>query len=223
MVQAQNISLANVPLFAGLSPDVLAPLQATCRRLNLERGDFLIRQEEKGRQLYIIEFGQVRVWQNSEANTDLAILGANEVVGELEIIDGQPSSANVQALEPTQVLVLSREAFYDHLGQFPGLAVHMLTILSDRLRRSNTQRLHLYPQLAPESRTADLLLILTETGSIKVPDLSRFLPKMAHILALDFERLEAILEQWQHEGLISLADDSLSIYDRAALQKLAAT
>lgn len=217
-----TISLVNVPLFQGLSPEILARLQATCRRLSLERGDFLIKQGQKGKELYIIESGTVRVWQGGDNPQDLAILGPDEVVGELEIIDGRPSSANVQALEPVQSIVLSRDDFFYHLGQFPGMAIYMLTLLSDRLRKNNDMRSLYGSDAAIHARVAELVLLLSEYTTEPL-DSERTLPRMARILGLSRETLEKILHAWQASGWIDMGLDSgqISISDQQELSQLA--
>src|SRR5690606_33260287 len=143
---------------------------------------------QKGKELYIIESGTVRVWQGGDIPQDLAILGPDEVVGELEIIDGRPSSANVQALESVRCIVLSRDDFFYHLGQFPGMAIYMLTLLSDGLRKNNDMRSLYGSDAAIYARAAELLLLLSEYATV-VFDLECTLPQMARILGLSRDTL----------------------------------
>ena len=70
----------------------------------------------------------------------LGMLGPSEHFGELSLIDGQPRSAHVIAVEDTQLIVLRREDFRRRIEESPALAWALLTALSKRLRRAEASR-----------------------------------------------------------------------------------
>ena len=199
---------------------MLAPLQATCRQVSLERHDFLFRQGDRGNEMYVIVAGQLDIWTESEDEhkLHLATLGPTEVVGELEIIDGKPRSANARALEPTQLIALARDAFFDHIGQYPGMAVHLMTILSDRLRQNNLLQMQLHRTHRPTTRVAQLLLMLA--GDSQQIDLQS--QQAACILGMEVVALERILSELQVDGAILLQDNTISISDPQRLHNIIA-
>jgi CRP-like cAMP-binding protein len=220
MVATNSISLADVPLFAGLTPEMLAPLQATCRQVSLERHETLFRQGNRGKEMYIIASGLLDIWTENEDGhkLHLATLGPMEVVGELEIIDGQPRSANAIALEPTQLIALARDAFFDHIGLYPGMAVHMMTILSDRLRQNNLMQMQLHREHRPSARVAQLILMLAgESRQITLQP-----QKTAYILGMEVVALERLLAELETDGAISRQDDTISIIDPQHLRAIIA-
>ena len=220
MVAPGSISLADVPLFAGLTPEMLAPLQATCRPVSLERHEILFRQGDRGKDMYIIVSGKLDIWTENEDEhrLHLATLGPTEVVGELEIIDGKPRSANARALEPTQLIALARDAFFAHLGQYPGMAVHLMTILSERLRQNNLMQMQLHREHRPHARVAQLLLLLAGDGQ----EISIQPQKAAYILGMETAALERILNELAADGAISAENDTISIDDRQHLRAIIA-
>lgn len=221
MVAQMTFSLSKVPLFAGISPDVLAPLFATCRHVRLEKREFLFREGDKGKEMFIIESGQLRIWkQNPDGyELELALLGPNEVVGELEVIDGKPRSAHAQATEYTELIALTRESLFNHIGMYPGMASHMLVILSERLRRNNQLQMELHRTHKPTARVAQLLLLsCDEKGHLLKPKLN--LPEMAYVLGMETTALERILSEFEIQGAIRMTStDQLVITNFAALQQ----
>jgi CRP-like cAMP-binding protein len=217
MVAPDSISLADVPLFAGLTPEMLAPLQATCRQVSLERHEILFRQGDRGKEMYVIVAGLLDIWTESddEHKLHLATLGPTEVVGELEIIDGKPRSANARALEPTSLIALARDAFFNHLGQYPGMAVHMMTILSERLRQNNAIQMQLHRKYQPTTRVAQLLMLLAGDS----PHVTLQTQQTAYILGMEPEALDRILQELAADGAIDCDGDNISIRDPQQLAR----
>jgi CRP-like cAMP-binding protein len=218
------ILLSQLPFFAGMSPNMLAPLQAACRSVKLERGEVLFRRGDRGKEMFIIESGAIRIWIDDEKGREihLATLGENQIIGELEIIDGKPRSASAQATEPTLLIALPRDAFFEQIGNYPGMAIQLLTALSERLRHNNEMQVQARGVVAPDERLANLLRMLhsnSPNGEIKGFNIQN----IAHLLDIDVPDVQRILEQWQRDGSIQFVNDNtLAVRQPAALQPIGA-
>lgn len=71
----------------------------------------------------------------------LAVHGAGALIGELSAIDGDPRSATVTAIEPTEALLLGVEEFTDFLQRHPKASLLLLRMLTHRLRDSDRKRI----------------------------------------------------------------------------------
>src|SRR2546427_10885060 len=65
----------------------------------------------------------------------LSVLSEGDFFGEMSLIDEEPRSAHVIAMEDSNLLVIRREDFQVILQQSPGIALALLRELSRRLRR----------------------------------------------------------------------------------------
>ena len=65
-------------------------------------------------------------------------VGAGEIIGEMALLDHEPRSAGVVALEKTSVMELSREDFMEILKGQPDLALALIRNLSSRLRQNTS-------------------------------------------------------------------------------------
>jgi len=90
--------------------------------------------------MYVILSGRVRVDRDATGQTApavLAELGANDVVGEIGVLDGGARTATVTALEQTRTLELHRTLLSVVLLQYPDVAGELLRTLSRRLRSTD--------------------------------------------------------------------------------------
>ena len=108
------------------------------RRRTYEERETIVKREGKGDALFIIMGGLVKVCytDEDEDETIFAVLRPGDFFGELSILDGEGRSADVVAIEPTEVLVLSAENFQTCLHTMPSIACAVLEELAGRLRRS---------------------------------------------------------------------------------------
>jgi len=95
--------LGQVDLFKHLEPEILQALGSRMSMVYLLEGHIIQDNGPPGG-LYIIESGMAKVTkaaERGEAEAVLAILKPGSSFGEISLIDGLPSSANVTTMEPT--------------------------------------------------------------------------------------------------------------------------
>jgi rhodanese-related sulfurtransferase len=121
-------------------------------------------QGDLGDRFYIIQSGKVRVFRKDSGGleTEFSVLGAGESFGEMALLTGEPRSANVEALEETHLLVLSRDQFERILKDFPDITLAFVKQMSGWLLRDEKiiekeVRQH---YLAPRVSWFDFVLII---------------------------------------------------------------
>ena len=131
--------LSQVPLFHGASDPVLDRLSDASGVLAFDADQPIVLQGQVGNGLYVVVSGLTRIVQGG---TELARLGPGDFFGELAVIDQQPRSASVYAVEPTTCLTLASWDLLAMLEREPRLALNMLRELAGRLRRIDEQLRH---------------------------------------------------------------------------------
>ena len=122
--------LQSVDLFAGLNASELARIDRLFTTHDIERGRVLITEGTTARQTFIVLSGQAEV---TIAGSPVATVGPGEVVGEMAVLDGQPRTATVTAVEAMQVLVVDPRSFRAMLAE-PVIARKILDAQVQRLR-----------------------------------------------------------------------------------------
>lgn len=131
--------LTQVPLFAGLPDGDLRAFAPLLRERRFPKGSVILMQGDPGDALYLIATGQVKVVLIGEDGREviLSVLGPGSFFGDMSLIDDQPRSAHVVAMEEATLLQLRRDDFQARLRASPDVAISLLRELSRRLRRAD--------------------------------------------------------------------------------------
>jgi CRP/FNR family transcriptional regulator, cyclic AMP receptor protein len=124
--------LVTVPLFAGLDDRELETIAESGREVLFEAGKKILQQGERGLAFLLILDGSVEVNKDGKR---LAILGKGQFFGEMTVIDDQPRSADVVAIEPTTCFGLTAWSFDAVIGSNPSIAKQIMKELVRRLRQ----------------------------------------------------------------------------------------
>ena len=131
--------LRRVSIFSELSAETLGDLSKRIWQRTAEAGSVIVSHEEPGDALFVIASGKVKVVLYGETGREiiLSILRDGDFFGEMSLLDRQPRSANVVAVEESQLLGLDRDAFQTHLTAHPSTALAILAEMSNRLRHAD--------------------------------------------------------------------------------------
>jgi len=140
MTQSMIEQLKKINWFDRLSDDMLAALAQKVRKHTLRKDEILFFKGDTGVSLFVILSGRVKVFSLDDQGEEVALnqVGAGEIIGEMALLDYEPRSASVVALEKTATLELSREDFMEIMERQPALALSVIRNLSARLRQNTT-------------------------------------------------------------------------------------
>lgn len=163
--------LAEIPLFEELSEGELAIVAQRVRQRRYKEGDTIFHRNDPGVALYMIVTGKVKIHNETSDGTDciIAILSEGEFFGELAVIDGNERSADATTIEPTELLMLTKDDLHDILQRYPRISLTLLSTLSGRLRRT-TEAFLAYSTLDVNGRLAMQLLRLAEQHGVMTKD-----------------------------------------------------
>jgi CRP/FNR family transcriptional regulator, cyclic AMP receptor protein len=151
--------LRKVPLFSGLGETDLAAFSELTRERSYPKGSVIVFEDDPGDALFLVAAGQVKVVLIAEDGREviLSVLGEGSFFGEMAVIDEEPRSAHVIAMDDSSLLVLRREDFHSRLRSSPEVASSLLKEISRRLRRAD-EKLGSLVLLDVNGRVAHLLL-----------------------------------------------------------------
>ena len=202
--------LQKVSIFAGLPAEELADLAARMRPRSADAGTVIVSQEELGDALYVIAAGKFKVVLYGETGREiiLSMLRVGEFFGEMSLLDRQPRSANVVAVEDGELLALDRDAFQTHLVGHPSTALAILAEMSRRLRHAdevigNLALLDVYARVArairdlaqKQGEQADGGLLIRERPTQQ---------EMAGLIGTSRETVSRALNDFTRRGLLEM-------------------
>ena len=158
-------------LLAHLETEELAKLSRFARTEHYPKGAVIFRKGEPGTSMMTVAEGRIKISASSRDGKEavLAVLAKGDVLGEMAILDGGPRSADATALEPTELVVIDQRDFIPFLERNPKIAVRLLRLLSERLRRTSEQ-VEDRSFLSLSARLAKTLLDLADEDGLPVPE-----------------------------------------------------
>jgi CRP-like cAMP-binding protein len=214
--------LKRVPLFADLSEVDLARFGEVTREREYPKNSVILFEDDPGDALYIVSTGQVKVVLIGEDGREviLSVLGDGDFFGEMSLIDDEPRSAHVIAMRDSHLLVLRRDDFQSQLEQHPKVALELLRVLVQRLRRAD-QKIGGLVLLDVNGRVAQLLLDLAEESG--GPKITRKLTHqtIAQMIGSSRETVSRAMRELVDRGLIDVSRREITIKDHDALRALA--
>ena len=124
--------------------------------LEVKKGDTIIREGEPGKEMFVIEEGEVEILKGAPGSERrLGVLSQGDFFGEMSIIDDLPRGATARALTDCHLLAIDHSTFDLMLRQYPEVAIRMLRRMSARMREAE--------------RRADLAGVAAPPGSPELP------------------------------------------------------
>ena len=162
--------LKGVDLFSELTEEQLAQLATLVIANDYARDETIIlEKDDSTRALFLIAEGEVKVYVTGTdgKETILSLLSRGDSFGEMSLIDGEPRSASVKAVQPTKVLIIRQEHFLELLKTTPELATGLLVQMSRRLRNANRQ-IGSLATMSVFGRVAGTILSLIEDRGVRI-------------------------------------------------------
>jgi len=121
-------------LWSSLSKKDLESIVKASNERNYEPGNTIVKKGQSGVGFYLVLDGSVEV---RSGGTILSRLGPGQFFGEMSLLDSQPRSADVVAMEPSRCLILSDWSFKGLISSNPRIAVKIIQELARRLRATD--------------------------------------------------------------------------------------
>jgi CRP-like cAMP-binding protein len=127
--------LRRVPLFARCSKSELQFLATQMDEVSVEAGRTLIVEGQQNHSFFIALSGELEV---SVQGRPIDHLGPGRFFGEISMLDRGPTTATVITTTPVDLLVLSHAQFRDAIKARETIALQVMAVMAERLRRVST-------------------------------------------------------------------------------------
>ncbi|MBW7932946.1 MAG: Crp/Fnr family transcriptional regulator [Gemmatimonadaceae bacterium] len=212
--------LATVPLFKSLDAAERDRFADLVREKNYPKGSVILFEDDPGDALFVVRSGRVKVVLLSEDGREviLSLLGVGEYFGELSLIDDQPRSAHVIAMEESSLLVLRRDDFRRRVESSPGVAWALLQELSHRLRRAD-EKIGTLVLLDVPGRMARMLLDAAEEGGNDLIEKPLTHQTIAHVIGASRETVSRAMREFQDLGWVASERRRIRLLNKTVLRE----
>ena len=164
-------TLKRVALFRDLEPGLLVEIVLKLKLAVFSPGDYICRKGDIGKEMYIVKMGKLQVVAEDEV-TVYATLAEGSVFGEISILNiagnknGNRRTANIRSLGYTDLFVLSKEALWDALIEYPEAEKHMLDLGRELLKKTGGYDEELARENSEVVKTEDRVKALEESNTV---------------------------------------------------------
>ncbi|SDM08237.1 cAMP-binding domain of CRP or a regulatory subunit of cAMP-dependent protein kinases [Catalinimonas alkaloidigena] len=145
------MALKTTRLLSETPEDILVDIASILKEVPVVVGEQIVQKGEIGTCMYIIYEGSVRVHDGEHT---LAELKNRDFFGELSLLDAEPRSASVTALEDSFLLRLDQHAFYEIMADHIEVTREIMKIMCRRLRYQNRAVAEMKEQLQQRAASA---------------------------------------------------------------------
>ncbi len=225
-MQENNDFLKFVPIFSELDDNTLEQISKLGIRKNFVKDAVVLFEHETGSALFVIVNGKVKVSRVSDDGKEviLTILSESDFFGEMAILDGLSRSANVTAMEDSELFIIQRNDFLALLKKHPEIAIALLQELTQRLRSADMKIKSLSLKDA-EGKVATVILQLADDigkikqGTVEIEKLP-FQHDLANMAGTSRETISRTLHSFAKKGMVELDGSRLRIIDYEKFKEL---
>ena len=123
--------LKTVDIFANTPEEILVDIAGLLKEVTIPADTTIFEKGERGDSMYIIIAGEVEALDNGR---DFTRMGERQVFGEMALLDGEPRTATIRTIQPTRLLRLDQEPFYELMDDRIEIARGVIHVLLQRLR-----------------------------------------------------------------------------------------
>ena len=220
--------LMKSPVFRDLPTEALHAITRATQDLVVPQHTIICRQGDPGDSLYIISSGRVRIFGRNEKGVeiDLSIQGPGDTFGEMALLTGEPMSADVEVLEETHLMILSKDQFDSILRDFPDISKAFVKEMRRWLLRDD-ERLEMEASKdykASRMSWVDFLLIIGISTVLAVifnttnPNGIPLFPEFPDRSSIPMVSPSAVMEEIQHGETLILDAMPTNFYQQRHIQ-----
>jgi CRP-like cAMP-binding protein len=192
----------------------MTPLKKT-----FKKGTHLFHENDRSRELYIIQSGSVKVYRFvAGKEIELAVLNDGAVLGEMALIDGKPRSASARTLEECVVIIIDADTFHEKIRGVPSWFLSIIRMTSSKIRLAN-KRLQ---NITNEHQGANIIIAISHLNARFNQNseglrLSELQLQLIQLLGVTHQKVLKMIDFLHQYNFISLSSTHLQINDIARM------
>ncbi|NMA23095.1 MAG: Crp/Fnr family transcriptional regulator [Spirochaetales bacterium] len=202
--------IRNVPLFASLPIEAVHVLTAQMEHKRYQKGEILVNEGDRAEGFTVIQSGSAKAYRVSADGREqiLYIFPVHDYYGARFLLTEEEVPYTVEALEETEVCILSKAQFRELLITQPEVAIEIIEAMANRMRVLESVLQSMGGRNA-EMRIASLLLEFRRpygrrNGAFEEIHLPLSREGLANYLGLARETLSRKLNELEEDGVIKL-------------------
>jgi len=209
--------IADLPVFAGMTPDDLGDILKEAQSIRYPKGSSVFQQDEEAHSFFILLHGHLRVMKVTPDGQQVVVrfVNAGDLFGIAMAMARKTYPATATAVVDSLALVWPSAAWPRLVAKYPSLAVNTIQTVGNRLNDAHTRVVEISTQQV-EKRVAHALLRLAQQAGRKSEDgiqidfpISR--QDVAEMTGTTLHTVSRILSGWEDQDLVESGRQKITI------------
>lgn len=191
-----------------------------------KKNQIIFSQHTQAHVLYFICSGKVKLFQLSENGREqiVRMAKAGDVLGYRALLSSDHYTSSAETLEESAICIIPKELFFNLMKTNPAIAIHLMKILSDDLKKAEHKITDL-AQKPVRERMAEAILFIKETYGFEKDNatinviLTR--EEFANLVGTATETAIRLLSELKQERMIDFVGKKIKILDQRRLTEIA--
>ena len=212
--------LQMVDIFSDLSKSEMTEMDRTTTMSTCKKGKIFYRPEDSSEVLFILKKGRVQLYRVSSEGKKLVVdtVGAGTIFGEMSIVGQGLHNTFAEAAENCLLCVMSRLDVERLILSKPSVALQIINLMAERLRRAESQLEDMAFKSVP-ARLAALLLRLADQQGERISGHTH--QDLADAIGTYRETATQTLNEFKTQNLIAIGRKRVDILDMVGLADIA--
>ncbi len=222
---ADPVFTAPSDIFSRISPQDFSDLLSIGTVRHHEKGQFIFRSGDPGKNVYFLRDGRVKIYQTSALGREVILWFCfpGEIFGLTEVVDGGGRVVNAQTCERAEVLCIARTQFKAYLETHCAASFVIMQALSCRMRVLGDMLVNLIDDDV-NSRITKLMLRLSACHGTRAGNEVHLNIRMTHQEIADMvgttrQTVTKVLSELKHLGLLSIENHRIRILSQELLNE----
>jgi CRP-like cAMP-binding protein len=214
-------------LLSGLTSEQAKAILRQGRRITIERGTFLFRQDDRATTFFQLISGRLRLCQGSAQGNQVLLrwIGNGQVFGLRSLNGGGPYHFSAQAIQPSEAIAWKSDSIAGLLEDIPRLVSNLFSVMLDRSDEYQV-RLRDMITLPIEKRLARTVLQLADefgqkSGNATVIDGGFTLKDLAEITGTTLFTASRVTSNWERTRIVKKERGALTLRNVPRLNAIA--
>lgn len=177
----RNGWVSTLDLCRGLPYNDVEAILEICPVRRLAAGEILLEPGQANHYLFFLVEGELNVRLKSTNSPVTDTIHRGECIGEMSIIDGQPTSAYVIATTPATLIAVHENIFWSKLATNQRMVRNLSQVLAERMRKRNAAALRAFEQEMRLEQLQKELLAAYEIQTGMLPRGPTLVPELPQI------------------------------------------
>jgi CRP/FNR family transcriptional regulator, dissimilatory nitrate respiration regulator len=216
-------TLSALSEFSDFSPDLLKLIAQTATRQTYQPEQFVFMEGEPCLGLYVVQKGWLRAVKSNPSGREHVVryVGPGDTFNEIGVLSGGVNWISVEALEPSVLIVIPRQAVLDLIDEHPALAKAIIQSLAGRILHAMNMIVELSLH-SVEGRLAKFLLDQAQGDYVKRKKWATQ-AAIASYLGTVPVVINRAFRSFIEAGLIDLERDRIHILNTQELKRIASS